>query len=160
MCIVNGRFNDEIDNYTLISARGKSVVHYFIVSADNLNTCTNFEVYKSRANICDIMNIELVRCIPDHSLLSLTVKIPVANILPDGENQSFQNPGIDKLDHVPESYFKRYKVTDIPENFLATRETNDKFICLNEQIVQVRDSNDIKNVYNTLCEIYYQEMNK
>ena len=43
LCIVNGRINNEEsnDNFTFVSTRGRSVVDYFIVSVENLETCAN-----------------------------------------------------------------------------------------------------------------------
>ena len=42
LCIVNGRVNKENDNYTCISAKGKSVVDYIIVPHNDIKHCTSF----------------------------------------------------------------------------------------------------------------------
>ena len=44
MCILNGRFEKEKDNYTFISSRGKSVVDYFVVPHECLQYCSEFSV--------------------------------------------------------------------------------------------------------------------
>ena len=37
LCILNGRFGSDNDNYTYISTRGKSIVDYMIVPHDNMS---------------------------------------------------------------------------------------------------------------------------
>ena len=39
MCITNGRVTPEHDDFTFMSARGKSVVDYFIVPHEQINDC-------------------------------------------------------------------------------------------------------------------------
>ena len=44
MCMLNGRGNDNLNNFTCISGRGKSVVDYCITQIDNMNDFNNFEI--------------------------------------------------------------------------------------------------------------------
>ena len=48
MCICNGRFDPELDNWTCSKRNGTSVVDYFIVPVDCLKKCSSFRVCMSR----------------------------------------------------------------------------------------------------------------
>lgn len=47
-CVLNGRINQENDNFTSISERGKAVVDYIITPHDCLESCVDFKVITSK----------------------------------------------------------------------------------------------------------------
>ena len=71
MCVVNGRFDHEDDNFT---SRGLSVVDYFIIPHSMLPSCYNFHVIE-REGLQTLLNR---RChVPDHNILRMEVSINV-----------------------------------------------------------------------------------
>ena len=163
LCVVNGRIDNGTNNFTFISTRGKSVVDFFVVSTDNLNTCVKFEVMQSQYLFEAYCNqaVDLVSGIPDHSMLHLTVKIPFVNEGLEITQTLNANTSVFDMKHVPPSYFSRFKITDVPENFLSSEETNMNIEQLIQRISQWTNvQNDIDEVYKTFCEIYYDEMKK
>ena len=57
LCVLNGRFDTESDNYTFVSPMGKSVVDYMFVPQDVLTYCSNFKVH-TISQIMDNLKLE------------------------------------------------------------------------------------------------------
>ena len=75
MCMLNGRGNDNSNNFTCISGRGKSVVDYCITPIDNMNDLKNFEIVTMN-DFCEISNSDILTRKPDHSLLRWAIVVP------------------------------------------------------------------------------------
>ena len=78
-CVVNGRINPTVDNYTSISVKGKAVVDYIITPHECLPSCINFKVITPSELLdnnphCTCLIGERCR-LPDHSLLLLEFQI-------------------------------------------------------------------------------------
>ena len=75
LCILNGRFDPNHDNFTCISHKGKSVVDYMITPHDCLNKCSDFAV-QTCSEIIENLGLQSIistRCKPpDHSILYCT----------------------------------------------------------------------------------------
>ena len=71
MCMLNGRGNDNSNNFTCISGRGKSVVDYHITRIDNMNNLKSFEIVTMN-DFCEISNSDILTRKPDHSLFFKT----------------------------------------------------------------------------------------
>ena len=67
MCMLNGRGNDNSNNFICISERGKSVVDYGITQIDNINDLKN--------DFCEISNRDILTMKPDHSLLRWAIVV-------------------------------------------------------------------------------------
>ena len=170
LCIVNGRFDEKDNNFTFISSRGKSVVDYFFVSIEHLNTCKKFEVLQSRELLnkyCDIRTVDLIGCIPDHSLLSLIVDVPsmctnVINGLNDTDTvNSYQTINNADISHIPDVYFNRFKVTEVPTNFMSSENIDIQLLHLSVNINHCgHNRNDLDKLYREFCDIYHDEMSK
>ena len=76
MCMLNGRFDNDQDNFTSVSTKGSAVVDYCIVTHSNFSQFSDFRVTSTN----DLINSvpELCRLtssgIPDHSLLSWKIE--------------------------------------------------------------------------------------
>ena len=68
MVTLNGRFSPEMDNFTVLSTLGRSVVDYAIVQSGCFSNYCNFKV-GTMLNLLDDLNIPIDSSIPDHSLL-------------------------------------------------------------------------------------------
>ena len=69
MCIVNGRGEPELDNFTSVSSRGKAVVDYCITSYTGLEHVTDFRVHLV-TQLCEMLDFKGDYRLPDHSLVS------------------------------------------------------------------------------------------
>ncbi len=76
-CVLNGRFDKNVDNFTYIG-RGKSVVDYIFCPHDNFEYCSNFSVITSK----EIINCHSLHSFigekskpPDHSLLKVNIQM-------------------------------------------------------------------------------------
>ena len=76
MCVLNGRFFEDCDNFTSVSTRGRSVVDYIDVPHDCFNSCENFEVISPTSiNENKLQSLLGDRSrVPDHNFLRFTYK--------------------------------------------------------------------------------------
>ena len=68
MITLNGRFNQDNDNFTVLSTGGRSVVDYAIVQSVHFNNFEEFEV-ATMLNLIEHLPMNVDSSIPDHSLL-------------------------------------------------------------------------------------------
>ena len=69
MCVLNGRFDQDKDNFTFISGRGKSVADYICVPQDYIDQCISFETITTRSIVekANLFNFLGERSkLPDH----------------------------------------------------------------------------------------------
>ncbi len=127
MCILNCRMCPENDNVTCVKTLGRSVVDYICTFHDNLGNCKFFKVHLTR-QLLDYLNV-FERVIPDHSILELVFIphfiVPNTNDQSNDVDQSTNNNSSQNIqqqnnvnDECTFQYFKRYKVRNMPVNFL------------------------------------------
>ena len=87
MCILNGRFDSDNDNFTSVSTRGRSVVNFVCVPHDCFNSCEKFEVI-SPVSIIDANGLQHLlgerSKIPDHNffyVLRINIPLPTQNVI-------------------------------------------------------------------------------
>ena len=68
MVTLNGRFSQDVDNFTVLSTLGKSVVDYVIVQSNCFEKYNHFKV-ATMLDALDELNIPTNSSVPDHSLL-------------------------------------------------------------------------------------------
>ena len=78
-CVLNGRFDANMDNYTSVSSRGKAIVDYIITSHEALNTVEYFKVLLARDLINPAEYGSAARP-PDHSMLMCQFRAGHANL--------------------------------------------------------------------------------
>ena len=180
MCICNGRFDKEYDNWTCIKWNGSSVVDYFIVPIDCLNKCSSFKVFTAREMVnkycdTDAFDIHLSQMIPDHSVLLITVNATCydntqenkrGEIINSDCNHSL-NIDVDNCDnhllnvknnnHV---FFQRYNVKTMPPQFMNNKKFNEELLDMIARIEQInRTQDEINDMYTAVCDLYHREMN-
>ncbi len=130
LCVLNGRFDPKLDNFTYIG-RGKSVVDYIFCSHDQLEYCSNFQVLTSKdiANTYGLQQLIGEKSkLPDHSLLKVDIKI-VCNI--------------EKSESIPTNISTpaiSYNVSNIPNTFMNTEEARLELLELINQLELNRET--------------------
>ena len=71
-CMLNGRITPDLDNFTCISHKGRSVVDYLFVGHESISNINQFSVL-TVTDLCQSLNIQATRAMPDHSILSANV---------------------------------------------------------------------------------------
>ena len=141
MCIINGRLNAAMDDFTSLSKKGKSVVDYFFCPHENLSDVINFEV-KRISNIINELNI-LPGKLPDHSILLCEIKttFTMAAVTNGPNCKKLTNSGFGYKRNVPDNFFN--------ENVMAL---------VNETIYKIENGNEINHLYDEICKAYYMEI--
>jgi hypothetical protein len=109
MCVLNGRFCKDKDNFTSVWSKGKSVVDYICVPHDCLKACENFEVI-SVESIIDRFKLQSLigsrSKLPDHYMLRFTYNYKTVSIEDDKTNslRSQFNTKIFKLKRIHEDF--------------------------------------------------------
>ncbi|CAC5405576.1 unnamed protein product [Mytilus coruscus] len=110
MCVLNGRFDQDKDNFTFISGRGKSVVDYICVPQDYLDQCISFETITTRsiAEKANLFNFLGERSkLPDHSVLVTEFK-------------SIKSTFTDNIPGSPTQSTKRFKLKLMPNDMFSS----------------------------------------
>lgn len=147
-CCLNGRFDQNLDNYTSISAREKAIVDYICVPQDVLNSCKNFKVITAQSLI-DSHGLHYLiggrSRVPDHSVLVFELET--------GDNCSHTT-------NISETHTeRRYNLRKIPVDFMGSELTRAALLNLISQIEISREpQTEIDIIYDRLCEIIIHEM--
>ena len=156
-CLLNGRVNPDMDNFTCISHKGRSVVDYMFVPHENLSYIESFAVLPV-TDLCHVLNVLPERAMPDHSILK--TDIHVHSFIKDTETSSSCNGENLEFINVPnERMFFKHKRDVIPETFMC----NDYILQnINDAIryIEQRERNNVEIdiIYDNICNIYYNEM--
>ena len=166
MCIINGRLCPEYDNFTCVRTNGSSVVDYVSTFQDNLENCKSFKVHLARP-LLGSLNI-FDSSIPDHSILEFDF---IPHFMQDYDGDSSQNNNHEKInnssniqdnnrpDTYAERYFERYKIREMPVNFLDSPTARNAIIeCINIIEKTRADQEEVDSIYERVCNIYYDEM--
>jgi hypothetical protein len=151
MLVLNGRLNNESNDFTSTSVRGKAVVDYFMTKHDNINLCSNFKV-KTMSDVTTeynlLFDINDVCKPPDHSLL--TVNCQVTYYTRGNGEKNIKQKG---------DAYKVYNYQNIPENMFTSNEWSEDILQQIESLLQLRVSQEkIDNIYNHFCNSVIIEM--
>ena len=166
MCVLNGR--SENDNYTCISTKGSSVVDYIAVLQDQYYLFCDFKV----DTVSDLINrfslYELLSDVsraPDHSIVSVNVKLSPGDILCEHRNDVFvcasKNAEHERIPSNPMLTKKMYDVKNIPDGFMSNfewRNHMDQVIASLQSRCDTRERVDV--VYKSMCNAILSEMDK
>ena len=75
--MLNGRFSNELNNYTYITGNGKSVVDYVLTRQCDITNCIQFEVLPIKDLVTGLGLYDTIgkRCkLPDHSTIQCILK--------------------------------------------------------------------------------------
>ena len=151
MCIINGRINNDADDFTSISKKGKAIVDYFFCPHENLVDISDFKV-QTISSLVNELNITPGK-LPDHSVLSCVVK--TASRI--NENAAIQNNKAPESQEQSYMYGFKYK-RNFPNDFLGNHHINE----INEAIRRIEEStksqDNVDQLYESICQLYYDEM--
>lgn len=143
--MLNGRIG--LNDFTYISPQGKSVVDYMCVPYEQLNEILDFKVLKM-TDIINQVNFNPER-IPDHSILLCEIKVPKLCT----KRNSLQTT------HESVTNTRKYRVNNIPDNFLVDDAIRDK---INETIYRIENAihveNNVQSAYDDFCILIQDEM--
>ena len=116
MCMLNGRFDQNFDNFTSVSVRGSSVVDYCIVTHDDLSMFHDFRGTSPVDLITAITDLRQAASsgVPDHALLSWKIATDFLQVQNYTDKKSFSTNFYDKFD-----------LSKVPGSFMTSNE------CLN-----------------------------
>ena len=150
LCILNGRCGPQSNEYTCVSNKGASVVDYGLVLHEDLDLYSNFEVIRAR-ELCAAAGFGAVgiseRIIPDHSILTWDVQVPVGT----ADDQNY-NP----IKEDSSTSYTRYDLTQVPSDFMSAPEIKSLVASLVTQL----NSHNLDHVYSQLCDKIVFEMEK
>ena len=152
-CVVNGRITPDLDNFTFVSPRGKSVVDYFIVPQDYVKQYKSFRV-ELAAEVIDSLNLgdmlgERCKC-PDHSILTLCIDFNLGNFEDEGTEY-------DNVSNEPRNV--RYFFEGRPDIFMNNEIWSLAINRIIDNMLVVHGNQDmVDEVYKQFCETIAIEM--
>ena len=158
MCTLNGRFDQDKDNYTYVTPRGKSVVDYMIMPHTHFNIIQNFEVVLVSEAI-DKYGIDFGSAsIPDHSIIRCNI-----NIAYNKHKQDYVDNKNNQVNHDMEndnSYMSRKYITNnIPADIFTNERAARAIIKVIEKIENAQDTKQsVDEVYQEFVDIVHAEM--
>jgi len=146
MCMLNGRFDKNDDDFTSVSTKGCSVVDYCVTPHDSFSSFSKFKVISVSDLISSIPDLHQFATsgVPDHSLL-------VWSVVTDSGSQSDSSQ--------PESHFDKFDFCNIPASFMCDTDTINT---VNDVIVRLEDQSNsqssLDSIYDEWCSILKTNM--
>ena len=157
MCVLNGRGDPKLDNYTFISPRGKSVVDYMVTPYSQLTSVSNFHV-QSVSELLRKFDIRPGTAkIPDHSVITCVLNLSCYETL-QNETDATNTENL-TLSYNDQPTFRKYDVRNVPQDILSddiSVEAIERLIhkLENENITQ----REIDAIYTSLVDVIHTEM--
>ena len=149
LCMLNGRFDPQKDNYTSISNRGRSVVDYVLTPHDCFEYCKDFKVESVTSLLDKFKLVDLVgerSRPPDHSVLSFKF---VTNYMPeDVATEPIKSHG-----------GRRYYFEHVPDTFMSTEIWTEGIRVLIDTFLNMANNQeDLDSSYDNMCKLILLEM--
>ncbi len=165
MCVLNGRFEPQYDNFTFINSRGKSVVDYFFCSHKMLENCTDFRVItcKDLANMYQLSSLIGNRSkLPDHSLIKVCLNIAYTPpVLDNNDLQSVRDTNNFVQSNANSDNVPKYNVKNVPNEFFSCPESCRELIQLiNNQEMIIENQQNVDDCYDKLIAVIFSEMDR
>ena len=155
-CLLNGRVTPDLDNFTCISHKGRSVVDYMFVPYENIDNIEQFAVLPI-TELSSKFDIHADRGKPNHSILCAELTVSFVNHISVGENdhKSQQSHVLNER-----MYFK-HNTKKMPPNFMASDDILRQINATVDAIEQrVANQENIDSIYGNVCNMYYAEMDE
>ncbi len=164
MCVLNGRFEPQHNNFTFINSRGKSVVDYFFCSHKMLENCTDFRVItcKDLANMYNLSSLIGNKSkLPDHSLIKVCLNIAYTpSMLADNDCQPVSDTN-NFVQSITTDKVSKYNVKNVPNEFFSRPESCQELIQLiNSQEMIIENQQNVDDCYDKLIAVIFSEMDK
>ena len=160
MCVLNGRFDPQYDNFTCISGRGRSVVDYIITHHDCFTKCSDFKVYTSTDFIdkFDLQHLIHTRCKPpDHSILTCTFQTMHSTLYDTNRSHTLDDHSNGSDTGSP----RRYRFNRIPDNFMNNAKWRQVVVDLIDvRLESMQQQEEIDAAYSHFCTALISEMDE
>ena len=149
--ICNGRVTPELNDFTFISPRGRSVPDYIYCPADHINYCSSCSVLKMSSAI-DQFKLPVPSSIPDHSIVisEFDISFNASSVLKETRGA-----------RAPDSRKTKKNVRKIDDNFLSSPET---LQLLHQTITRLENGtktqNEVDELYKEIKNLYINEIRK
>ena len=155
MCLTNGRLSPQLDNFTFVSSRGRSVVDYMVVPHECLQFCEFFKV-DLMSDLMEKFSLSTLlsdKCkVSDHSML--TLKFHHSYI----ERQT-ENIFTDKEDDMQDNNLRFYCFEEKPPNFLTSQTWRSAVTnMINKLQLLKANQRELDSIYSDLCSKLFKEM--
>ena len=155
--ICNGRITPELNDFTFLGVRGRSVPDYVYCPADHIQYCKSVKVYK----VSDIINdfdLDIPNSLPDHSMIVSHFDISTnCDFLPSVPKT---NPADCFSDSIPAVKNKK-NVKKIGETFFMSEEVLSQ---INDTIRKIEimniNQNTLNEIYAEIKSLFLAEMSK
>lgn len=151
LCILNGRFEHEMDNFTSISTKGKAVVDYICTPHDTFKRCQSLRVITVQSLIQQHSLHQLVgdRSRPqDHSVLLCQIRAQ-----PDIRTSDQRKIGNG-------TQRRKYFLNRMPPTFMTSDISKQAIVKIINMIESYRETQDNMDlIYDELCSTIIHEMN-
>ncbi len=168
MCILNGRVDPLMDNFTSISHRGKAVVDYILVPQCQLPYITSFSV-NTMSDLTDKYDLpQETSRVSDHSILSCTIvtrdmdteKVDdtTDNIATCSTLSEAIDPNVDNAYPKPAN---RYKKKKLPNHFMCSNENVTDCLDIIDRLIKEKQTVEkLDKLYDDVVKMYHDEMSK
>ena len=146
----------DLDNFTCISHKGRSVVDYMFVPYENIDNIEQFAVLPI-TELSSKFDIHTDRGKPDHSILCAELTVSFVNHISVGENDHKSQQS-----HVlNERMYLKHNKKEMPPNFMASDDILRQINATVDAIEQrVANQENIDSIYGNVCNMYYAEMDE
>ena len=163
MCGVNGRFNPDKDNFTSIYTNGSAAVDDFLTNHRNLQNIENFEVITT-CDVVDLLGVHGMAAVPvkisDHPMLVIDIFTRDTDVLRSvTEDSADRRPSERLIEGDIPSPLPRFRINEIPSDFLSSDESRQQLLNIKSDIEEVRNTQQVINkIYNCIVEVFITEM--
>ena len=154
--ICNGRVTPELNDFTFLSPRGRSVPDYIYCPADHIKYCTSMKVIRV-SDIINQFNLPLPHSLPDHSVLISEFDLSsFVNISSDEQQQPTEAQRPQNIKSK-----SRKNIRKINETFMCSEETS---LLIQQTISKLENSlqnqNSLDTIYSEIKTIFLSEIEK
>ncbi len=169
LCILNGRVTSNLDNFTCVSSKGKSVVDYLCVPHNCVEFCKEFRVdtVSDLLATFDLFKLLSSNCKPpDHSVLTAklsftqTLEVDESNLFASGYcNYGESAQGLPDQNPNEKRERRRYNFANIDNSFMNNNAWRLAMSELITRLERVQVNKDILDeIYSGLCRSVFNEM--
>ena len=155
MCIVNGRGEPTMDNYTSVSPRGHGVVDNIITPYECLRNVTEFKVLLVQDYLKQFKITPNTAKIPDHSILKCTITLSVYN---SSQMKDMYSQTVSDADLDTSKLNRKYKVDSVPPNIFTSEQCLDQLNDVINQLETTQNVREIDSLYEILVSTFHSEM--
>ena len=158
--ILNGRVTPELNNFTFVNPRGRSVPDYLFSPVDHLTYCREMRTLLI-SDIVNMLNIQPPRCLPDHSILMGTFKTSFYGKCFNTILPSCFNEVKNRNNKTESKHSKKKNLKKMPEDFFMSDEIRSQVF---DTITKIESSQatqqKVNELWSEIKNMFLIELNK